>query len=190
MRSDKNKGNWQSLFSDDVRYVNVVVVLYKSELSITGANTSKQSIEIFALNYGRKYLTHSSVDVESSAYIGPLNASNLHENIFGSISKKPHLFIHTITPNKESVSKISVQRGNETLVDLGSADYYLSNFLRRNLRAKDVLIQQVLDLETFRENGWPRVLFYSCSVKNEKIYGEMYNSPTGESRDYYQGSVY
>lgn len=185
-QSDRQKSTIFSAFHEsDILFKNISVIFYQMEKSPSVDSISKKSIEIFALNYKIDKRGNHRADEEKSVYKGSLNESNLHDKIFGSISKKPNLIIHTITASKESMVKTSVQQANTTLINLGSADYYLSNFIARNLRAKDALVQQVLLHEIFvNGQSWMNRLMYNCSASNERVYGELYNLPVGKRRDF------
>lgn len=165
-------------------FLNFTVIFYETNASSMAP--SKKLIEIFPLNYKEEIYGSSSIDEKNSIYNDSLNANKLHDKIFGSISKKPIVVIHTVTAADESITKTTVQRDNTTFINLGSANYYFSNFLARNLRANDVVVQQVLELEKFlRGQDWPQVLFFNCSGSNEKIYADIYNRiPSSRYREH------
>lgn len=172
---DRQKYIWHQFPSEFVRRCfNIVVIFYSKKMTITFADASRKSIQIFALNFKQKTRKTYEVDVENSVYNGQLNESNLHDKIFGSIIKRPNLVINTVATFKESVLKTTVQRGNETLINLASADYYFSNFIARNLRAEHIRIEQILQYrETVKQHIQSEIYEYSAS--NEKYYAELYN---------------
>lgn len=102
------------------------------------ANATKKSIAIFVINDDATLKTQvQEIDLEngvSDSNQVKVNESNLHEKIFGRISKKAHLItqIHTSVNVIKSVAKTTIQRENVTLNNLGSASTYLSNFLAEN----------------------------------------------------------
>lgn len=161
-----------------IRYRNCSVIFYQTE-------QSGEPIEIFALNYQAEKFTRngdslgtSQIDMENSVVkieVGQANDErNLHDDIFGSIIKKPILLIKTVSTANKSVVKTSAQQGTATLVNLGNADYYLSNFIARNLRARDVSIHQALAYQRVSYKfTWPQV--FNCCASNEKNYAELYN---------------
>lgn len=184
MQPDNRKELRNSHFSNDMCFINTSVIFYQTESTMRMAITSKNPIEIYALNYKVQYLSHSAVDVMKSVYNGPLNERNLHDNIFGSITKKPNLVLFTVTTVKESLTKTPIGRGKDELINLGNADYYHSNFIARNLRGKDVAVQQVIEyLELHPKWSWPRPSFHNCTASNEEVYAELYNLPSGVPRD-------
>lgn len=70
---------------------------------------------------------------------------NLYEKIFESIVKMPDL---TVITEVEYTSKVKIRksmRANFTSINLGSSTQYLSNFIARNLRYKDLVVHQTLD---------------------------------------------
>lgn len=142
---------------------------------MTIANAWRKSIEIFAVNFGTGICGRSVVDVENSDYNGQLNGSNLHNDIFGSIIEKPNLVITTVTTLNESVLK-TTHSEDKTLINMANAELYFSNFIARNLRAKDIVIEQSIEYQRMKgaEN---RKLSYKYSTSNEKNYAEIYNVP-------------
>lgn len=170
-------------FNSRLRFVNMIVVFYQTEVSMALANSSRESIEIFALNYKYGIRGSIAVDVENSVYKGHLNDSNLHDKVFASIIKKTDLTINTISAVNVSVTKTNVQRENVcvSLYNLGSADFYLSNFIARNLRSKDVIFEQLLEHRKMRVSQLEANKYF-YSVSNEKTYAELYNLPTKQRR--------
>lgn len=185
---DRKSEFWQNINSRQfhMRYINCSVIFYQSKQSLTMTNTSRNPFEIYVLNYEAKNSFHnrynwystSKIDVENSVFgnVEMNNESNLHDRMFGSISKKPNLIIHTLTATNKSVTKTSVQRGNATLNNLGNADYYLANFVARNLRVKEAVIQKSLEYQSFGKFDFRTNNIFNCSAsRGREFYGELYN---------------
>lgn len=173
--NDRKEEIWEIFgtkrYSQFCKHMNVSVIFYETENSKKMTNTLRKSMEIFVFNYK----AYENVDIrEINVESNHVNESNLYEKIFGSIVKEPILSIRTETSvvNK-SVTKISDQRGNDTIINLGSAEYYLSNFIARNLRSKHSQVQQIL--QRFLTEIFDYSPDNNCSVSNEKYYGELYN---------------
>lgn len=151
------------------------------EVSMTVANILKRkSIKIYAHNYKTENnvnfpeLDNSEIDVETIDWRTMDFERNLHDEIFGWFSEKPILNIKT-TLTVDKVKKfMNVHEGNTALINLGRAEYYLSNFIARNLRLKDVIIQQTLQYQTLGRNMRGSNLFY-CNASDKKIYTELSN---------------
>lgn len=188
-QSDVSKSQIWRIFNraqDYIRYVNCSVIFYE-----TGKSVEKKSIEIFAIKYKPEEYYHSytrsDIDVENSVFIDDdqvnTNETNLHEKIFGPIYKKPNLDIITVSASMKSVTKITEHRSNTELMNLGNTDFYLSNFIARNLRGKEVALQQLLEHHDFyRRYRFQKPKNYICNASNEKTYAEMYNSSPKEYR--------
>lgn len=188
MQSDEKKRQfWDHIMELNVflGYRNAIVVFYKNEESISMVNALKKPFEIYAINYKVKRMTKIGIaligiDVENSLYRGELDEANFHEHIFGMVSKKPDLVINTDTGSDKSLMKTSVRRGNKTLINLGSADYYLSNFISLNLHFKDITFIQGYRYKqtTFKNGEFVTIRGYSdceCTSFNEEAYAEFYN---------------
>lgn len=134
------------------------------------------SLKLFVVRTGE----HIEIDAEN----GFCDECNLNDVIFNSGNRTTNLIIKTDADVNKSVTKTLVQRGNNTFINLGDSDYYLSNFIARNSRMRNVVIQQVLH---FHDIGISRTeegttLQYGrkvlhCSTSNERYYAELYNVP-------------
>lgn len=166
---------WDTIKADLFPYKDISVVFYGTEESMF------HPIEIYALNYklsGERYFMGFEIDEESSLYRGQLNEADLHGKIFGLISKKPNVHLYTDTGVDKYLLKASVLRGNESVINLGCTDYYLSNFIAHNLRFKDTWVQQtLLNKQIAIENASfnIQVNYYYHNVSTEKIYTEIYS---------------
>lgn len=130
--SEERKGevwNCLSRIEYNVPDINISVVFYQTEMSTNMANASTKLLEVFVLNYmANGTLCVQEIDVENSADDQVSDCeSNLNEKIFGQISKASYLITTLPTSVNESVTKIPFQRGNETLINLGSSSIYLLN---------------------------------------------------------------
>lgn len=161
------------------RYRNMSVIFYETEMM---ANASRKSLEVFVFNHKTIVdLDVQEIDVENSVEYNMNNQSNdadqsdLNGKIFGSIIRKPNVCMIIPTTVNGSITK-PVHRGNNILINLGSADYYLSNFIVRNLRAKDVEMQQIMQFTPSVDKKFlKKRQFRNCFASDEKIYGELYN---------------
>lgn len=197
MQSDERKKEFWQCFSAATRYfpyINASVVFYQTERSVKMANTSRELIEIFALNhYDRLLRRTQNVDVKNSIFdVGELIEGNLNEKIFGSISKKPNLVINTFVS-----AAAPPKRGSDLqLVNIGDANQYHSNFITQNLRNKDAVIRQTLQYGTTELiNGKYTIKgsLYQCNISNEKIYAELHNtlrSPKRTQNELFVFTVY
>lgn len=203
---------WKQLKEYKLIPLNISVVFYQTEESSAMARATREPIEIYAVNYkversdfalnfqhtlddedmnhlnetNPEFFLESVVDEENSLYRGQLNETNMHEAVFGMISKKIVLSISTVSDILKSVPKTAQMNGNP-LVDFGSSDCYLSNFIARNLKFKDAEIhltfhthQRLLEKRTGRrirhnENIIP------YGVSSERIYAELYNEVLPEN---------
>lgn len=178
-RDDQKKEIWR-VFAR--KYLSAVtVIFYQTEKTLEMANTSRIYVEVFILNYkANGTLDAQVIDVENTVDKNQPNESNLNEKIFGPILQKPKLFIFTDLAVNKSVTKTTVQQGQDTLVSLGNADYYMSNFIARNLRFEDGEIHQILVYLGSHSQGAihrKSITLFICDASNENIYGELYNKP-------------
>lgn len=182
MQSDNEKKEfWLQLKGSNIftgyGWINTTVIFYQTEQSM--ANTTRKPFEVFVINY-KADQTVDALEIEKWDHKNQATESNLHEQIFGSIMKKPNLILSTTAAVNRSITKATLRRGNETLINLGSAANYLSNFIARNLRFKDVMFQQVLKYFPLGVNIRASEIldmkfFYNCYASNENTYGELYN---------------
>lgn len=185
MRSDGERGEiWHCLdtMQSDIARINCIIIFYRTEIPITVANTTSKPIELFVLNPGE----HVEVDVESSV----CDECNLNDRIFVSIAKAKAsgLVIQTDVGTEKSLSTTSVQRENYTLINFGNAEYYLSNFVARNLRAKNVEIHQTVYQHKLLVKGGllsKISTWFPCNASSEKYYAELYNNGPSAKGTYY-----
>lgn len=172
MQSDERKKKIWNLLVPNYRHFNCSVVFYQTERSMQMANTSRKPIQIYIMNSMYEQIDRNvkEIDVDN---IGVNDSRNLNDRIFGTILKKRILIIPTKTAHNGSSIKSVEGRGNRTLVNLGSADYYLSNFIARNLRTTNVYIEQTIEFKEY--NIFKRAKVFFCDAANETIYAELYN---------------
>lgn len=160
-----------------IRYINMTVVFYQAEMSTTTTKTLEKSIKVFVLDYEPFRAVEIEVENQSSIQ------SNLNEKIFGSILNRPNLITRTTV--SAYTTNQTVPSENSASVNWGNAELYLSNFISRNLRAKNVVIQQLLTTQIAKG----RLRDFACNASNEKYYAELYNTPLGPLQ-YIRGFVF
>lgn len=186
MQSNERKREVWNCFNErtitrNTQFTNISVVFYQTETSMKVANASRKSIEIFVLNYkASQNVEPKEIDVENSscAWNNQVNECNLHDKIFGEISKKISLSIHLKSTTIKSVTKEPILYGNNALVNFGVARNYLRNFFVRNLRLEDVEFQNIclyIYIDKFGDKYYQYTKHFLCDTSNEKIYGELYN---------------
>lgn len=176
---DRKRGFWSAVneHMGEIPYRNVSVVFYGPE------QTEFQPIEVYALNYKFKKAEDNrvkgfEVDEDNSLYNGSLNETDLNERLFGMIWRKSNFVIMTDAPVDEFWTKATMYGRNETKVNLGSSEYFLSNFIAKNLRFKDIFIKQLIaPNQIIFENGSFGIAgdVYYVKVSDENVYTELYN---------------
>lgn len=169
-----------------IPYINISVVFYQTQtqMSMKMANASRKSMEIFVLNYKTQEIVEpQEIDVENCDGFrnDQVNECNLHEKIFGQISRKTLLAVHSLTTSMKTATTESILHGNNTLVNFGQARFYLTNFLVRNLRFKDFVFQNIFRhsyIKLARGRYYEYSESYMCHTSNEKTYAELYNVVT------------
>lgn len=158
-------------------FTNCSVIFYQNQPPKM-VNSNRKALELFVVNPGE----HVEIDVENC--VG--HECNLNEKIFGSFHRASNLTITTASGIEKSVTQTPLRRGSDTFINLGNADYYLSNFIARNLRVEDVSVQQLMHYneigissspEKRRIRNFDKIL--DCNTSNEKNYAELYNVPAG-----------
>lgn len=172
MISEERKEMFWNLLMQKYLGINCSIVFYQTERTMQMANTSKKPIQVYVINAIYEEIDRNFVEIDVDD-IGVNDRANLHDLIFGAISKKRILFIPTKAAHSGSSFKTAMGPGNQTLVNLGSADYYLSNFIARNDRAANVSIVQRLQFQEY--NIFKRAQILSCDAANGTIYAELYN---------------
>lgn len=183
----QEKSLWRCIRFGPSKHINTSVVFYQTEVSMNMVNSSRKSIEIYALNYKVDKIdgdgnVRLNLDVENSFYKGQLNESNLHGQIFGSIIKKPNLIID-IETFAGNFPRKAFSHGN-----FGSADLYLSNFIAQNLHFKDVMVNQEFHFKqiTFKNGIFLVEVTHHHTSSNRGIYRELYNELLGGKQNIYR----
>lgn len=166
------------LSTPDTPFLNVSVIFYQTERSVkkakTSNKTSNKTMEIFVLNY-KEAGVPDPLEIDVGDSVSQLGNDNLNDKIFGSIIKKFTLLFRTAASDYNSITRTSL-RGNDTLINLGSAEYYISNFIVSNLHYEGIKFKQILN---YVRNGLNtidrRTERFECMASNETIYGELYN---------------
>lgn len=127
-------------------FYNVSVVFYDTVDSMDGHAPTNMSLEVFVLNFDTsKAVLPARIDVEQCFN---LVECNLYEKIFESIPRKTRLFVPIDVDRSPRNRKLMKNaKLNATSIDFGSSAAYLTNFVVRNLRTKNVFIQQTLTCE-------------------------------------------
>lgn len=125
MQPDKGKKQFWDLINQWWGYfksIKIAVIFYQTDM----VNMSRKSLEIFVLNQehmcgtqNNLYFCPMGVDVENG--FGGKDAQ-LNEKIFKITPNLSVLYIQTSTVAEKYVSKLSVHRGNQTLINFVSAD--------------------------------------------------------------------
>lgn len=151
---------------------NISVIFYQMEQLVL-----ENKMETYVLNYNASgAICPQKIIVENLTH-----TINVYDKIFGSIVRLPSLSLTLNVPvNASAIKATTFTHENSKLINFGSADYYLSNFIARNLRYKDIAVQQEMMytyLPPRADDSRLKSERYISNASNESIYGELYNEP-------------